>query len=164
MLAAGIDIAWTFAQRFQQHVADSMALLWTHPMDDRALLALPALRSALDSTHRISVGAQPLDSSNKPRKTALVGALFVPIAIDFGRELLEKHHDYITKRLILDILNIVFFKHNTRNVELAALGALQSIAEFCRDGRKDENRLYGISILQMALGRLEKDSLVRVIP
>jgi hypothetical protein len=92
----------------------------------------------------------------------LIGALFVPIVIEFGRDLLA--HEYMVQRALLDILNVVFFKHNTRTVELAALGALQSIAELVKDGESSENRLLGLQVLQSAMQRVEKDSLVRAIP
>lgn len=164
MLAAGIEIPWASAQRFQHHVGRAVALPWDQLAVHAAGLTLPALRKVLDSPCELIIGQAIVETANKQKRTALVGAFFVPLVIDFGQELLSTRHDYLTKRCLLDILNIVFFKHSVRTVELAALGALQSIAEFCRDGEADENRLYGISILQMAMNRLEKDSLVRAVP
>lgn len=160
MLSAGIEIPWITAQQFQQHVGQTVALPWDHPLQPLTTLVLPALRTAVDSIHRIAIG--PLAIEGKSKKTALVGALFVPIVIDFGREL--HLHDFVVQRDILDILNVVFFKQNTRTVELAALGALQSIAEVVKEGQCAENRLLALQILHTAINRVERDSLVRAIP
>lgn len=175
MLAMGIDIHWASAQRFQGHVAQTLASLATHPGEPVSTIVLPALRAALDSPHRVGIGAQAADS--RSRKTALVGALFVPVIIDLASDLHE--YDFTTQRVILDIMYTTFFKQSTRTVELGALGALQSVAEFVaktgaalpesagsehvREG-SGENRLLAIAILQLAIGRVERDSLVRATP
>jgi hypothetical protein len=175
MLAMGIDINWALAQRFQGHVAQALSSLATYPGEPVSTLVLPALRAALDSPHRISIGTQPVDSRSK--KTALVGALFVPVIIDLAGDLHE--YDFSTQRVLLDIMYATFFKQSTRTVELGALGALQSLAQFVENtaavppGRASverilegsgENRLLAIGSLQLALGRVDKESLIRAIP
>lgn len=175
MLATGIDIHWAAAQRFQGHVAQTLTSLASYPGEPVSTLVLPALRAALDSPHRISVGAQAVDSRSK--KTALVGALVVPVIIDLASDLYV--YNFSTQRALLDIMYATFFKQSTRTVELGALGALQSLAEyvertgkaaFGRAGPEEEregsgeNRLLAIGILQLAITRVDKDSLVRAIP
>lgn len=160
MIASGVEIPWITAQHFQQHIGRAVAVPWDQPYAPLTTLILPALRSVTDSTHRLSIG--PLTLDGKAKKTALVGALFVPIVVEFGRELLL--HDETVQRKILDILHAVFFKQNTRTVELAALGALQSVAEVVKDGENVENRLLALQILHTAVNRVAKDSLVRAVP
>jgi len=161
MISAGIEIPWPSAQQFQVHTAQALSPpLRKVPLDPVCTLVLPALRSVLDAPHRITIGSQSVDSRTK--KTALVGALFVPLIIELGRDL--DVYDFMTQRTVLDILHVTFFKQNTRTVELSALGALQSIAEFVNKQGSSENRLLGLGILQIAIGRVEKDSLVRAIP
>jgi len=161
MMATGIDILWPAAQRFQAHVAQALSPpIRANSLDPVCALILPALRSVLDSPHRITISQQSIDS--RAKKTALVGALFVPLIIELGRDL--DAYDFMTQRVVLDILYTTFFKQSTRPVELSALGALQSIAEFVSKNGSGENRLLGLGILQISLGRMEKDSLVRAIP
>lgn len=156
MLSYGISIPWISAQRFQQHVASACALPWADPSYSLVTLVLPALRSVLDSPKRLVIGAP------NSKKTTLVGALFVPVVIHFFREL-EKH-DFLTQRCLLDILMVTFFKQDVRAAELAAVNALQSLAEFAAVDGINENRLLAIQILQTAMSRMEKDTLSRAVP
>jgi hypothetical protein len=153
MLASGISIPWDAAQRFQQHVAATCALPWQLPNQGITNLVLPSLRNVLDSAHRISTRGQ---------KSILVGSLFIPVVIDFGNEL--RKHDFLIQRYLLDILMITFFKHEVRIVELAAIGTLQTIADFVALPGSTENRLLALQILQTALSRLDAHSLLRVSP
>ncbi|WVQ84347.1 hypothetical protein IAT38_006499 [Cryptococcus sp. DSM 104549] len=160
MLASGIPIPWVVAQRFQQHVAAACQLPWTPPTDGLTTLVLPALRSALDSSARILITGQTFET--KIKKTAPVGSLFVPVVIDLGSELGSR--DYLTQRILLDIMMVVFFKQNVRPVELASLSALQTIAEFVSTGECAENRLLALQVLQTAAVRMERESVIRAVP
>lgn len=154
MVTTGVSIPWTLAQRFQQHVASACALPWTPPIDSLTTMVLPALRDVLDSPQRLTISTS--------KKTILVGSLFVPVIVDFSREL-EKH-DFLTQRCLLDIFMVFFFKHDTRPVELAARAALQALAEFAANDASVENRLLAIQILQIAVSRMERESLSRAVP
>lgn len=155
MLASGIEISWTTAQRFQQHVASACALPWSIPSEGVVHLILPALRAALDSPHHLSPGGQS-------RKMVIVGALFVPVVIDFGNEL--RKHDYMTQRCLLDIIHVTIYKQELRTVELAVLGALQTIADYAAAPSSTENRLLALRILQTALSRIAATNMLRVTP
>jgi hypothetical protein len=155
MLATGIDVSWTMAQRIQQHVAAACALPWPIPNEGIVSLVLPALRQVLDSAHRLSTGTAT-------KKTVLVGSLFVPVVINFGNEL--RKHDYLTQRCLLDILMVTIYKQDVKVVELAALGTLQTIADFVALPGSTENRLLAIQILQTAISRIDTRSFLRVSP
>jgi len=161
MMATGVEIPWSSAQRIQAHVSQSLSLpLRNISFDPVCTLVLPMLRSVLDSPKHLTIGSQSVESRTK--KTALVGALFVPLVIELARDLGK--YDFSTQRTVLDIMYTTFFKQSTRNVELSALGALQSIADFVSQDGSVENRLLGLGILQTAMGRVERDSLVRAVP
>ncbi|WWD18729.1 hypothetical protein CI109_103183 [Kwoniella shandongensis] len=161
MLSNSVPIKWNTAQRFQQHVASFCAFPWSDPIERITSIILPSLRSALDSSARVIItGHHTLES--KTKKTALVGSLFVPVIIDFGNELGK--YDYLTQRLILDILMVTFFKQNVRPVELAALSALQTLAEFVHTCECAENRLLALQVLQTAIVRVERESVIRAVP
>lgn len=115
MLAAGIPISYTAAQRFQQHVAAICARPWAEPAVDMATVVLPALRDVLDSPEEVAVSATQSVEAKK-RKTALVGSLFVPAVIDFANILEDQ--DVLTQRNILDILLTTY--HKVRSVNAAA--------------------------------------------
>jgi len=155
-LSSSIPIPWISAQRFQQHVASAGALPWTVPSGRFTSLVLPALRGVLDSPNRLVVGA------TNSKKTILVGSLFVAVVIDFHREL--DKHDFLTQRCILDILMVTFFKQDVRPVELAAVSALQGLAEFAAADGSVENRLLAIQILQTAVSRVGTEGLSRAVP
>lgn len=155
ILASGIEIPWGTAQRFQQHVASACALPWSLPNDGIVKLVLPALRTVLDSPHHLSPGGQN-------RKSVLVGALVVPVIINFGNEL--KRHDFLTQRSLLDILHVTIYKQELRTVELAVLGALQTVAEHAASPGSSETRLLALRVLQTALSRVAGHSLLRVSP
>ncbi|KAK8858838.1 hypothetical protein IAR55_003068 [Kwoniella newhampshirensis] len=160
MLASSVPVIWMAAQRFQQHVASFCVFPWSNPIDGITAVLLPSLRSALDSPVRILITGQTFGS--KVKKTVLIGSLFVPVVVEFGNEL-EKH-DFLTQRVILDILMITFFKQNVRPVELAALSALQTLAEFVNKCECVENRLLALQILQTAVIRMDRESVIRAIP
>ncbi|WRT68054.1 uncharacterized protein IL334_005029 [Kwoniella shivajii] len=160
MLSSGVPISWITAQRFQQHVASCLALPWTNPIEGITSLVLPAIRGVLDSSTRITISGQTFD--NKSKKTALVGSLFVPVVIDLGSELGK--FEYLTQRTILDSLMATFFKQNVRSVELAALSALQTLAQFVATTECAENRLLALQILQIAVVRMERESVIRAVP
>jgi hypothetical protein len=153
MLAAGVAIPWVVAQKFQQHVAAACALPWPTPNDGIVNLVLPSLRRVLDSAQRLSTSGQ---------KSILVGSLFVPVVVDFGNEL--RKHDHMTQRCLLDILMVTFFKQEVRTVELAALGTLQTVADFVALPGSTENRLLALQIIQTAHSRMDDHSLLRVSP
>jgi len=155
MLATGIDVSWPMAQRIQQHVAAACALPWPIPNEGIVSLVLPALRQVLDSAHRLSTGTAS-------KKTVLVGSLFVPVVINFGNEL--RKHDYLTQRCLLDILMVTIYKQDVKVVELAALGTLQTVADFVALPGSTENRLLAIQILQTAITRIDTRSFLRVSP
>ena len=155
MLASGIHIPWTTAQRFQQHVAAACALPWSTPSEGIVNLILPALRQALDASHHLTSGGQ-----NK--RQVLVGSLFVPVVIDFGNEL--RKHDFLTQRCLLDLLHVTLYKQETKTVELAVLGTLQTVADYVSTPVSTENRLLALRILQIAIARVDHKSLVRVSP
>jgi hypothetical protein len=155
MLASGIEIPWSTAQRLQQHVAAACALPWPIPNEGIVNLVLPALRQVLDSPVRLSAGSHG-------KKSVLVGSLFVPVVIDFANEL--RKHDYLTQKCVLDILMITFYKQDVKVVELAALGTLQTVADFVALPGSSENRLLAIQILQTAISRIETHSFLRVSP
>ena len=154
MLASGIEISWAMAQRIQQHVAAACALPWPVPSEAIVALILPALRQVLDSSQRLSTG--------NSKKSVLVGALFVPVVINFGNEL--RKHDYLTQRCLLDILMVTFYKQDVKVVELAELGTLQTVADFVALSGSTENRLLAIQILQTAISRIDTHSFLRVSP
>lgn len=156
MLASNIEISWTAVQRFQQHVAAACALPWSTPNDGIVNLVLPALRNVLDAPRH-------LWSSGPSRRSVLVGTLFVPVIIDFGNEL--KRHDHPTQRQLLDVLHVTMHKQDTRPVELAALGALQTVADYAAAvDRSTENRLLALRVISTALSRMEAQSLLRISP
>jgi hypothetical protein len=155
MLATGVEVPWGMAQRIQQHVAAACALPWPVPNEGIVSLVLPALRQVLDSPQRLSNG-------NQGKKTVLVGALFVPVVIDFGNEL--RKHDYLTQKCLLDILMVTIYKQDVKVVELAALGTLQTVADFVALPGSTENRLLAVQILQTAIARIETPSFLRVSP
>nr|XP_019045323.1 hypothetical protein I302_05712 [Kwoniella bestiolae CBS 10118]OCF24253.1 hypothetical protein I302_05712 [Kwoniella bestiolae CBS 10118] len=160
MLSSGVPVSWMTAQRFQQHVASCLSLPWTNPIEGITSLVLPSVRSALDSSARITISGQTFES--KAKKSALVGALFVPTIIDLGGELGK--FEYLTQRTLLDILMVTFFKQNTRTVELAALSALQTLAQFVATTECAENRLLALQILQTAPVRMDRESVIRAVP
>nr|XP_019013028.1 uncharacterized protein I206_02525 [Kwoniella pini CBS 10737]OCF51809.1 hypothetical protein I206_02525 [Kwoniella pini CBS 10737] len=160
MLSAGVPIPWIIAQRFQQHVASCLALPWTNPVESLTSLVLPSLRGVLDSSVRITISGQTFES--KAKKTASVGTLFVPIIIDLGGELGK--FEYLTQRVLLDILMVTFFKQNVRTVELAALSSLQTLAQFVATSECAENRLLALQILQIAPVRMDRESVIRAVP
>lgn len=156
MLASGTHIPWKTAQRFQQHVAAACALPWSAPSDGIVHLILPALRQLLDAPHHLTSGGQ-----NK--KSVLVGSLFVPGVVDFGNEL--RKHDYLTQRCLLDILHVTLYKQETRTVELAILGTLQTVADYASTPvSSTENRLLALRVIQTAIARIDHKSLIRVSP
>lgn len=155
MLASGIEISWSTAQRLQQHVAAACALPWPVPNEGIVNLVLPTLRQVLDSPVRLTTG-------NHGKKFVLVGSLFVPVVIDFANEL--RKHDYLAQKCLLDILMITFYKQDVKVVELAALGTLQTVADFVALSGSTENRLLAIQILQTAVSRIESHSFLRVSP
>lgn len=155
MLASGIAISWSTAQRFQQHVASACALPWSAPSDGIVNLILPALRQVLDAPRHLTKGGQ-----NK--RTVLVGSLFVPVIVDFANEL--RKHDYFTQRCLLDLLHVTLYKQETKTVELAILGTLQTVADYASTPVSTENRLLALRILQTAIARIDHKSLVRVSP
>lgn len=154
MLATGIDLPWSMAQRIQQHVAAACALPWPVSNEGIVSLVLPALRQVLDSSQRLTTG--------QGKKSILVGALFVPVVIDFGNEL--RKHDYLTQRCLLDILMVTIYKQDVKVVELSALGTLQTVADFVALPGSTENRLLAIQILQTAVSRIDTHSFLRVSP
>nr|XP_018262073.1 uncharacterized protein I303_05088 [Kwoniella dejecticola CBS 10117]OBR84231.1 hypothetical protein I303_05088 [Kwoniella dejecticola CBS 10117] len=160
MLSAGVPIPWVIAQRFQQHVASCLASPWSNPIEGITALILPSLRGVLDSSARITISGQTFES--KAKKTALVGALFVPVVIDLGGELGK--FEYLTQRVLLDILMVTFFKQNVRIVELAALSSLQTLAQFVATTECAENRLLALQILQTAPVRMDRESVIRAVP
>lgn len=120
-------------------------------------MVLPALRSVMDSPSRLTIGG-----SSDTKKTAMVGAVFVPVVIEFAREL--DKHDFMTQRCVLDILLATFFKHDVRSVELAALSAMQNLADFAGKDGSAENRLLAVRVLQTALVRIGPEILTRAVP
>ncbi|WWC96533.1 hypothetical protein V866_003401 [Kwoniella sp. B9012] len=160
MLSSGVSVPWIIAQRFQQHVASCLSLPWTNPIEGITSLVFPSIRGVLDSTARITISGQTFES--KAKKTALVGALFVPIVIDLGSELGK--FEYLTQRTLLDILMVTFFKQNVRTVELAALSSLQTLAQFVATTECAENRLLALQILQTAPVRMDRGSVIRAVP
>jgi hypothetical protein len=171
MLAGGISVGWNTAQRFQQHVATVCALPWPVPLDGMMDIVLPALTRVLDSPRRLQQGKDPA-------KSVLVGSLFVPVTINYGNEL--RKHDHTVQRHLLDILMITFFKvcssfsdccapsqeqQDLRPVELASLGALQTIADFASsESATTLHRLLAIQIIQTAIGRLDSGMMLRAAP
>ncbi|WVF68781.1 hypothetical protein IAT40_003553 [Kwoniella sp. CBS 6097] len=160
MLSVGVPISWSAAQRFQRHVASCLALPWSNPIEAITALVLPSVRDAIDSSARIAISGQTFD--NKAKKMTLVGSIFVSIVVDLAGQL-EKHN-YLTQRTLLDILMVTFFKQNVRPIELSALSALQVIAQFVATTECAENRLLALQILQTAVGRMERESVVRAVP
>ncbi|OCF56840.1 hypothetical protein L486_05695 [Kwoniella mangroviensis CBS 10435] len=160
MLSSCISVPWMIAQRFQQHVASCLSLPWTNPIEGITSLVLPSIRAVLDSSARITISGQAFES--KAKKTALVGALFVPIVIDLGSELGK--FEYLTQRTLLDILMVTFFKQDVRTVELAALSSLQTLAQFVATTECTENRLLALQILQTAPVRMDRESVIRAVP
>ena len=160
MLATGIETTWDTAQRFQQHVARACELPWVQADDAVVGLILPALRSVLDSSHSLKLGNQSVNAKSKD--STLIGTMFVPIVIDMGSQI--EQHDTLAQRVLLDLIMVIFFKQSTRNVELAALGAMQTLADFVETADCVESRLLAIQILQTAMTRVERDSLARVVP
>ena len=86
----------------------------------------------------------------------------MPVATDLAHDLGK--HDFLSEKCILDILMVIFFKQDVLPVELAALSALQSLAEFAHVKGSAENRLLAIQVLQMTVSRLGKDSMSRAVP
>ncbi|OCF37304.1 hypothetical protein I316_01213 [Kwoniella heveanensis BCC8398] len=160
MLSAGVPISWSAAQRFQQHVASCLASPWPNPVEGVTALVLPSIRDAIDSSARVTISGQTFDS--KTKKTTLVGSIFVYTVVDLASQL-EKH-DYLTQRTLLDILMVTFFKQNVRPIELSALSALQVIAQFVATTECAENRLLALQILQTAVARMERESVIRAVP
>ncbi|WVR06582.1 hypothetical protein IAU60_003614 [Kwoniella sp. DSM 27419] len=160
LLAAGVPISWTVAQRFQQHVASSLSTPWAAPVESLTAMVLPALRAALDSSSRITISGQSFES--KTKRTTLVGALFVPVIMDLAGELAKR--DFLTQKVLLDALMVTFFKQNVRPVELAALSTLQTLALFVVNEPCAENRLLALQILQTALVKMDRDNIARTIP
>lgn len=160
MLSTGMEIGWIAAGRFQQHLASACAMPWTSPADGLTSLVLPALRQVLDSPLRLNVSGTM--GPDKTKRTTLVGAIFVPVVIDFGKTV--GNQDEMVQRLILDILMTVFFKHNVQPVELSALNALAILADCVKSSQCSEHRLLAIQIIQTTLTRLRKESLIRSAP
>jgi hypothetical protein len=155
MLANGIPIPWNTAQRFQQHVASACAIPWSAPSEGIVNLILPALRQVLDSSHHLTSGGQS-------KRSILVGSLFVPVVVDFGNEL--RKHDFFTQRCLLDLLHVTLYKQETKTVELAIFGTLQTIADYVLAPVSNENRLLALRVIQTAMARIDHKSLVRVSP
>ena len=181
MISTGIETGWETLHRFQQHVINVCSPPWPEDAASITSLVLPAVRDVLDSPQHINLNTQSnthssSHSHSRPqphtqtsfydsktaKKSTLIGAMFVPAIIDLGRDLDKQN--YTTQRIILDLLMIVFFKQTTKTGDLAAIGALHSLAEFVASGDCVENRLLAIQILQTAVGRMEMDSLARVTP
>lgn len=160
MIAAGIDIPWSSIQRIQQHVSEACEPSWTVDSPSTVMTLLAALRRVLDSPKRLSV--RNPNSSSDVNSYALVGALFVTVAIGFSREL--PTFGYTEKRLVLDIIFAIFFKHSTAPIDLAALAAIQDIADFVATETNVDLRLLGLEIIQVASDRMIKDSITRAIP
>jgi hypothetical protein len=158
MLSASVPCDWMPLQLFQQHVAAACAQPWPNPSDTVTGILLPALKIILDSTARTPI----FDSTGGGKETTLVGALFVAIVINFATDL-EKH-DFVVQRCILDILLVVFFKHNVQPYELSALSTLQALAAFAGQQNSSENRLLALQILRTAQSRMPKDRFSRVLP
>jgi hypothetical protein len=59
---------------------------------------------------------------------------------------------------------VTFFKQEVRTVELAALGTLQTVADFVALPGSTENRLLALQIIQTAYSRMDDHSLLRVSP
>lgn len=59
---------------------------------------------------------------------------------------------------------VTFFKQDVRPVELAAVSALQGLAEFAAADGSVENRLLAIQILQTAVSRVGTEGLSRAVP
>lgn len=156
MLSTGISIPWLNAQRFQQYVASACALPWTFSSETITTLLLPALRNVLDCSNHLVIGPP------QSKKTALVGSIFVPVIIDFAREL--DRHDFLTQRCLLDIFMVTFFKQDVRSVELSAISAMRNIADFAAARGSVENRLLAIQIIQTAVSRLSKEMVTRAVP
>lgn len=158
MLEAGVACAWMVLQRFQQHVAAACAQPWPTPSEPITSIVLPALKNVLDSTARTSV----VEGTGRAKETTLVGALFVSIVINFASDL--GRLDFVVQRYILDILLVVYFKHNVQPYELSALSTLQTLATFAADTHPAENRLLALQVLQTAQAHMPKDRFSRVLP
>jgi hypothetical protein len=55
-------------------------------------------------------------------------------------------------------------QQNLKSLGLAALSALDAVAGFCSKTENTENRLLGLAILQTGLKRIDKESMVRIVP
>lgn len=159
MLAAGVACEWALLQEFQLCVAATCALPWQSPRETITGLLLPGLKNVLDSTARISVN----NGDDKERKSIIVGSLFVPIVVEFANSLVQE--EVLVQRYILDILLVVYYKHNVQQVELQALNTLQTLAVFAADRLQSiENRLLAVQILNTAENHMTKDKFSRVLP
>lgn len=99
----------------------------------------------------------------KVRKTITVGSLFVPIVVEFANGL--EMEEVLVQRYVLDILLVVYYKHNVQPVELQALGTLQTLATFAANRLQSiENRLLAVQILNTAENHMTKDRFSRVLP
>jgi hypothetical protein len=164
MLAAKVECQWAVLQRIQQHVAATCALPWPEPSDTVTGILLPALKTLLDSTARTTVADETGHSriTKETKETTLVGSLFVPIVIGLAADL--RKCDFAVQQCILDILLVIFFKHNVQPYELSALTTLQSLAAFAADAGSNENRLVALQVLRTAQTRMPKDRFSRVLP
>jgi hypothetical protein len=159
MMADGIDAPWSTVRRFQQHVAAVCATPWPAACSHITSLLLPSLRKVLDSSSRSQVD---LYNETKNKRTVLVGSHYVPVVLDFAKEM--DLYDFSTQRMILDVLMITLFKHNVQTAELSALSCLQTLAEFAMKQGPVENRLIAIQILQTSMQRVQREPLNRVVP
>ncbi|CAK9780474.1 hypothetical protein CC85DRAFT_283464 [Cutaneotrichosporon oleaginosum] len=157
MLAAGVPCEWTVLQRFQQFAAAACDLPWPSPCDAITLILLPALKNILDSSRRISA-TQDADE----KKTVLVGSLFVPVVIKFATVLHD--WDFVVQRHILDILLVVFFKHNVRSVQLHTEDALRATSYYASTATNAQNGILAIQVLRTAQERMDRNKFSHVVP
>ncbi|BEJ14085.1 hypothetical protein CspHIS471_0312590 [Cutaneotrichosporon sp. HIS471] len=149
MLAAGVPCEWAVLQRFQQFAAAACDLPWLTPCDAITSIMLPALKNILDSSRHIST-----THDGEGKRTALVGSLFVPVVIKFATVLQE--WDFVVERHILDILLVVFFKHNVQAVQLQAADALRATAHYVSNATNAQNGILAIQVLRTAQERMNK--------
>ncbi|GMK53787.1 hypothetical protein CspeluHIS016_0103730 [Cutaneotrichosporon spelunceum] len=157
MLAAGVPCEWAVLQRFQQFAAAACDLPWLTPCDSITSIMLPALKNILDSPRHIST-TQIEDG----KRMALVGSLFVPVVIKFASVLHE--WDFVVERHILDILLVVFFKHNVQAVQLQAIDALRATADYVSNVTNAQNGVLAIQVLRTAQERMSKSKFSHAVP
>ena len=144
---------WHLCQRFVIHVSLAAATLES----DNSGGFLTALTFALDSSTRISYSMDLAPAE----QSVLVGAPYLPVALTLIRDI-EKALDHQTQRHLLSLAMVVFSKHSFTGMELAALGALQSVAEY--SSFPSDSRLLALQVLQVAYTTLGSSLIARVSP